>query len=629
MTSNGADTAVSPETIENAFRLAGFQYGTPDSNDRQEFQPPDDYDVVVRIFDRPTVVRIANTLPNDLALPYNLAASLLEHITLSGYTVTGRQIELESYSVGEVTYAYPTASVYRRSIQRVINALRSQGRQLLAEVIAAGENPSPISPNVSDRIPLTASEVAFIVSEHANLNTAHHTPPSVPDVSDFVSSTDIDNRISTAIANAGAGSGVSSSQVDAKITTHSSDDDAHHTPPDVSGFVGSSEVATAVRNHSNDIDAHHAVPDTSQFLSGTAIDAKIASALATGSGLNTAAVQALIGTHTSDSDAHHAIPDVSKFLTKAQIDTEIANAGTGSGISGSAVDAKIATHASDSDAHHAIPDVSEFLSSTEINTRLDGYTYSKSVIDGKISSGGGGLTQAQVDSRIKTKTDPIEAQFTAINNDIYLTSPTFTDVRGTYYDFQNSVKSNPIMYRHITSPPMQTGSGNPLYNYKVWTDIIPTTALPETENNITPSPRHYRVTLKGGLLWDLRYVQNYLIGYRTRLIMRQGRSSFIREQQNDLNSAQGFLTSRDDESDLEYGLDFDTIVQSNVKAGRISFAVQIYIQNASTTENAAFARQGFNSEWLSDTDKRVPFIVDANFPVLFVIERLDNLATSL
>ena len=580
MSMNGADTAVSPDTIEKAFRLAGFQFGTPDSNARQEYQPPDDYDVVIQIFDRVTVVDIANALPHDLALPHNLAASLLEHVTLAGYTVTGRQIELESYSVGDITYTYPTASVYRRSIQRVINALRSQGRQLIAEAIASGENPSPISPNVADRIPLTASEVAFIVSEHANLNTAHHQIPVVPDVSDFVPSVDIDNRITNAINNAGTGSGIDSAAVDTKIATHTSDSDAHHAIPDISGFVGSSEVATAIRNHAGDndahhtptsiaglasssevataiqnhrtdIDAHHAVPDTSQFLSSTAIDAKIATALATGSGLNTAAVNALIGTHTSDSDAHHAIP--------------------------------------------TIPDTSQFLSGTEINERIDAFTWSRHGIENRIA--------------------------TAV--------ATHAALPNVHHIPPSSSGSNPIMYRHITSPPMQTTSANPLYEYKVWTDIIPTTSLPETENNTSTSPRHYRVTVKGGLLWDLRYVSSYLIGYRTRLIMRQGSSSFVREQQNDLNSAQGFLTSRDDESDLEYGLDFDTIVQSNANAGRISFAVQIYIQNASTTENAAFARAGFSSAWLSDTDRRVPFIVDATFPVLFVIERLDNLATSL
>lgn len=550
MSTNGSDTAVSPDTIEQAFRLAGFQHGTPDSNDRKEYQPPDDYDVLIRVFDRPSVIRLAEDLPNDLALPHNLAASLLEHITVSGYTVTGRQIELESYSVGEVTYTYPTALTYRRSIQRAINALRAQGRQKLYEIIQAGGNVSPLSPNISDRIPLTASEVAFIVSEHANLNTAHHQIPVVPDVSSFVASVDIDNRITNAIQAAGTGSGISSSEADAKIATHSSDSDAHHAIPDISGFVGASEVATAIRGHSNDIDAHHAIPDTSQFLSGTAIDAKIASALATGSGLNASAVNALIGTHTSDSDAHHAIP--------------------------------------------AIPDTSQFLTGLEINTRIDNFSYSKHGIDNRISSA--------------------IATHSALPN-VHHVPP----VGG----------ANPIMYRQLTSPPMQTTSANPLYPYKAWTDIIPTTALPETQNNTTTQPRHYRISIKGGLLWDLRYVASYLIGYRTRLIATYGSSSVIREQQNDLNSAQGFLTSRTEESDLEFGLDFDTIIQSNVNGGRISFAVQIYIQNASTTENAAFARVGYSSEFLSDTDRRVPFICSATFPVLFVVERLDNLATSL
>ena len=577
MTTNGADTAVSPDTIEAAFRLAGFQYGTPDSTARQEYQPPDDYDVVIRVFDRPTVVRIANDQPNDLALPYNLAAALIEHITISGYTVTGRQIELESYSVGDITYQYPEADKYKRYIQRAINALRNLGRQKLYEITQAGGNVSPISPNIADNIPLTASEVAFIVSEHANLNTAHHQIPVVPDVSNFVSSVDINTRIASAIANAGVGSGISSSAVDAKIATHTSDDDAHHARPDVSQFVGSSEVATAIQNHSGDADAHHAIPD----ISGLASSSEVATA---------------IQNHRTDIDAHHDIPDTSQFLSGTAIDAKIASAlATGSGLNTAAVNALIGTHTSDSDAHHTIPDTSQFLTGLEINERIDSFSYSKHGIDNRISAA--------------------VATHAALPN-VHHIPPT-------------SGVTNPIMYRHITSPPMQTGSANPLYDYKVWTDIIPTTSLPETENNTTTSPRHYRVSVKGGLLWDLRYVSSYLIGYRTRLIMRQGSSSFVREQQNDLNSAQGFLTSRDDESDLEYGLDFDTIVQSNANAGRISFAVQIYIQNASTTENAAFARAGFSSAWVSDTDRRVPFIVDATFPVLFVIERLDNLATSL
>ncbi len=628
---NGADTAVSPDTIEKAFRLAGFQFGTPDSNDRKEYQPPDDYDVVIQIFDRVTVVDIANSLPNDLALPYNLAAAMLEHITLAGYTVTGRQIELESYSVGDITYTYPVASVYRRSIQRVINALRSQGRQLLAEVIAAGENPSPISPNVSDRIPLTASEVAFIVSEHANLNTAHHTPPSVPDVSDFVPSVDIDNRISTAIANAGTGSGISSSAVDTKIASHASDDDAHHVKPDVSGFVGSSEVATAIRNHAGDddahhsppdisglasssevataiqnhktdIDAHHTIPDTSQFLSSTAIDSKIATALATGSGLNASGVQALIDTHKSVSDAHHTIPDVSQFMTKAQVDTEIANAGTGTGITGIQVDTKIATHASDSDAHHAIPDISAFLSGTEINEKIDAFTWSRHGIDQRIATA--------------------VANHAALPN-VHHIPPTPSSGGGG---------GNPTMYRQFKSL-AEAGFGFTVgtnLGYKTWFHAIPGDKLPETENNTTTSPRHYRVSLRGGLFWPYREVTGgYIAGCRIRLRVYSGSANLaIVEASEDLPDNTKWINSRDDETDRSYSLNIDTIIQSNVNTGRYSFALEYYIQEATLTVNSNW-RQGGNADFRSVKEGLQPVEIDALHPLLFRIERLDNLATSL
>ena len=598
---NAADTAVSPDTIEKAFRLAGFQYGTPNINARQEYQPPDDYDVLIQIFDRVTIIDIADSLPNDLALPHNLAASLLEHITLAGYTVTGRQIELESYSVGDVTYSYPTASVYRRSIQRVMNALRSQGRQLISDIVAAGGNPNPLSPNVSDRLGLTASEVAFIVEEHANLNTAHHQIPVVPDTSTFISSTDIDNRISTAIANAGTGSGISSSAVDTKIASHASDDDAHHVKPDVSGFVGSSEVATAVRNHSNDIDAHHAVPDTSQFLSSTAIDAKIATALATGSGLNASGVQALIDTHKSVSDAHHTIPDVSQFMTKAQVDTEIANAGTGSGITGVQVDTKIATHASDSDAHHAIPDISSFLSGVEINEKIDAFTWSRHGIDQRIATA--------------------VANHAALPN-VHHTPPTPSSGGG----------GNPTMYRVFRSLSDAGTVFTHSYNlpFKQWHPIIPESKLPTTVRNTTTAPRHYRVSFTGGICWPYRTTSDGIImGARVRLAIynRSENSIVALEASEDLPDNVHWIQARQDDTDRSYSLNFDTIAQLNANQGDLSFALEVYIQDATLT--AFFGNVGDQADFRSSFERLQPVSFDANHPALFRIERLDNLATSL
>ena len=187
------------------------------------------------------------------------------------------------------------------------------------------------------------------------------------------------------------GGGLNTAEVNALITTHTSDASAHHTktpPGDTGGGLNTSQVNALIATHTSNASAHHVKTPASTStstggLTASEVDTKISTHAGisdahhdkTPAGLTATEVDTKISTHASNASAHH--DKTPAGLTATEVDTKIStHAGisnahhdkTLAGLTASEVDTKISTHASNASAHHDKTPAG--LSSTQVNALI-------------------------------------------------------------------------------------------------------------------------------------------------------------------------------------------------------------------------------------------------------------------
>lgn len=215
---------------------------------------------------------------------------------------------------------------------------------------------------------------------------------AIPNVDEFVTEAEVDNKISTATA-------------DNATQTWVTDQLSSYQPTvDLTSYYTKSEVNALVTPHFsgdyNDLINAPTVPDTTNFLTETEIDSKIASAVANVAvDLTGYATEAYVQQEIANVNSGGAI-DLSDYVTESELATELANyqptVDLTSYYTKTQVDALVTPHFS-GDYNDLInaPDISVFVQ----QSTLSNY-YTKTQIDALIPDTSNFLTEAQIDAKI-------------------------------------------------------------------------------------------------------------------------------------------------------------------------------------------------------------------------------------
>ena len=132
----------SNKQIDNAFRIAGYDFGRPTADSIPEPIYPYDYSRIVALFSDDVVEQLLSDLgenPNNRAettnkgFPYQMAAAILRIIAASDLTSDGRNVTLTSFTQGGLTSTFEISRNYKENLEGRIRILQAQGRRLADE----------------------------------------------------------------------------------------------------------------------------------------------------------------------------------------------------------------------------------------------------------------------------------------------------------------------------------------------------------------------------------------------------------------------------------------------------------------------------------------------------------------
>ena len=138
-----------PTQIEQGFRTAGFIKGRPTVDNAPDPVFPNNYPLLIDLFDDDTIRciqlelgeppdRLRNTT-DIVGWKYFFAARVLETIIEAGLTVDGRPLDITSVDTGGYGTNYVNASEYIEIVNNRVSELRIKGRKLGGEISAMAD----------------------------------------------------------------------------------------------------------------------------------------------------------------------------------------------------------------------------------------------------------------------------------------------------------------------------------------------------------------------------------------------------------------------------------------------------------------------------------------------------------
>lgn len=163
--------------IDNAFRLAGYDFGRPTIDNIPDTIYPYNLDRIVTFFNEDVVNgmlgkvgespsnRAAST---NLGFPYLMAAEILSAISASDVTTDGRNISLTSITQGGLTSTFESSAIYKQNLKNRIQQLRAEGRRLSTTPIVEQVIVNP--PAATGGLDFDSLSNAIVAGEHIDLD---------------------------------------------------------------------------------------------------------------------------------------------------------------------------------------------------------------------------------------------------------------------------------------------------------------------------------------------------------------------------------------------------------------------------------------------------------------------------
>ena len=182
--------------IDNAFRLAGYEYGRPTLDRVPNTIYPFDLGRIADLFSDDVVNKLlanvgenpANrTTTSNQGFPFLMAAEILSVVAATDFTSDGRNVSLTSITQGGLTSTFESSETYKRNLNSRIKQLRAEGRRLTDVTLQQIQIMPPVAGLNYDQLKasLLAGEHISIEADDDNENLTINAPYNVREQNGF------------------------------------------------------------------------------------------------------------------------------------------------------------------------------------------------------------------------------------------------------------------------------------------------------------------------------------------------------------------------------------------------------------------------------------------------------------